>query len=44
MADQQYEVGVRLKGDGKGLVGETKEGTDALRQMEEQRARERGGA
>jgi hypothetical protein len=39
MADQQYEVGVRLKGDGKGLVGETKEGTDALRQMEEQAKR-----
>src|SRR4051812_3945917 len=39
MADQQYEVGVRLKGDGSGLVGEAKSGTEAMRQLEDQAKR-----
>ncbi len=36
---EQYEVGVRLKGDGSGLVGETKSGVEAMRQLEDQTRR-----
>lgn len=36
MAEANYDVGVRLKADGSGLVGETKQGVEALKSLEEQ--------
>lgn len=39
MAERDYEVGVRLKGDGSGLVGETRAGIEAMRELESQAKR-----
>jgi hypothetical protein len=41
--EANYDVGVRLKADGSGLVGETKQGVEALKGLEEQ-AKKTGSA
>jgi hypothetical protein len=39
MPEATYDVGVRLKADGSGLVGETKQGVEALKSLEDQAKR-----